>query len=616
VKRGRRWVVAVLAATVAVLALSAIALGRIGNTDRAQVTIPAFTATDMQREAKDDWIVPGGNLQGWNRSSLTQITTSNVSKLAQTWRAKLTAPEAGDPLTSLGGEAQPIAYKGALYTMDQVGRVFANDATNGNQLWYYEPRQSADPVITKGINIVAATRGVAIGGGAVYVAEPSAFVAALDPNPGKQLWVTQIASVEKGQSLSSAPIYYDGKIIMATSGGDRGASCIVFALDAKTGKALWHFNIIPASAKQAGWETWSHPLAFNGGGAVWASVSIDPQLGQAYISAGNPIPYSALLRGPGKEYFTNGIIALDLKTGKQKWFYQVVHHDLWDADQAQRPILFDWKYKGTVRKAMYFANKDGLQYIIDRSTGKPTIIPVKEVPVQQSKEANSWPTQPISAGDPTGPSSVPDPKAWEGILAPDGKPFNLGPGGAAGRFTAIDSSRYSVTAAFGTGPDGSRPAAYDPQLGLVFNEEKPGFSAFQSLPVSEIKMTLGKQTFNQLRSAPLAATPAAALAQNRLSATDVRTNKLKWTVDHANSANVAGQPSNAFTGGVMSTQGIVWAQSSNKLQAYDAKDASLLWSSPTLSGAPRGVPITYTAGGKQYVATFVANTGDLYVFGL
>jgi alcohol dehydrogenase (cytochrome c) len=634
----------ILAALVAAVALAAGLAGTAAaGTSTAKGAIPAFSAQQLTSLPGDNWITPGGDLGQQRHSTLSQINTGNVSQLVQAFHVNDVLPNVGDPAPEHGGEASHIEYNGVLYSEDMWGRVYANDATTGARLWAYEPyaRQTYTgtentPTYAggqKGMPItsataVASTRGVSIGDGKVFVQEAtSASIVALDAATGKQLWAHVVANVNMGFTISVAPVYYDGMVLAGTSGGDRGAPCIAFALDAKTGKPLWHFNMIPVKKGQPGYDTWAHPLAFNGGGAIWASLSVDPTTGLAYANTGNPIPYTAIVRGPGKEYFTNGIVALHVKTGKLAWFFQAVHHDMWDADQSQPATLYDLTYKGKLRHAAVFANKDGLWYVLDRETGKP-IIPVKETPVQQSKEVFTYPTEPIPATTPLNPQTVPDPAAWKGLTGPDGQPLNIG-SGPAGSFVAIDTKHYSVTAAFGNGASSQRPASVDTKLGLYFNESSPGFLALESETVSEIGTLLEGQNFFNMKVGPLTGTPAAAIGSSRLEAMDLRTGKMVWKVDHMNSDQVRGQPSIAFSAGTMTTDGgLLFTSSSNKLQAYDEKTGQLLWESPTLAGTITSLPMTYSVGGHQYVTAFINSTGsnaigsshgfagDLYAFRL
>jgi len=611
---------------------------------RKSAAIPAFTAAQLDQLPGDNWITPAGDLGGQRHSTLNQINTTNVKQLTQAFHVKLTMPQVGDPVPEHGGEASHIEYNGVLYSEDMFGRVYANSATTGASLWSYEPHNSGIYSGTKpgptqaggqtgapvtSASAVAATRGVSVGAGRVYVAEsPSATVVAIDATTGQMLWQHVVSDVNMGNTLSMAPVYYNGMVLGATSGGDRGAADIAFALDAKTGKPLWHFNMI-ATKNEPGYSTWTHPLAFDGGGAVWASPSVDSDAGLIYFATGNPIPYNPIVRGPGQEHYTDGILALHVDTGKLAWFYQAVHHDQWDADQSQQPVLFDMKYGGKNRKALEFADKDGLWYVLDRLTGKP-IIPVKETPVPStaadSKEASSWPTQPIPATDPLSPQTPPNPDQIKALPGPDGNPITVGTGGAAS-FTSIVTGHYAVTAAFGSGANGAKPASVDQGAGLVFNESTPGFTllAAQSLPVVGTLLE-GQSFFNELIGS-LKGTDAAAVSSSRLGAYNLKTGKMVWMVDRPNSTQPAGAPSIAFSAGTMTTAGgLLFTSSSNQIDAFDEKTGALLWTSPTLAGTITSLPMTYEVNGKQYVTAFInsagsnaigsshGEAGDLYTF--
>jgi quinohemoprotein ethanol dehydrogenase len=653
-------------ALVAVVTLGLTTFATAGPTSSAKAdvsVIPAFTAKDLTTLPGANSIAPHGDDYGQAHSSLNSINPSNVTNLKLAWQATLSAPNPGDPPVEHGGESITEAYGGTLYTEDQYGRVYAYDGTSGNYLWVFEPHNAANyagacsvPASCypngKPINmasapanivatatyiqtqdlgcglgctaitshtVVAATRGPALGDGMVFIGESTTdTVYGLDAKTGAEVWGTTVANNKDGSSISVAPVYTDGKVILATSGGDRGASCIAFALNAKTGAPLWHFNFIPTKKGMPGYDTWTHPLPYNGGAAVWGTPAVDPVNHIAYFGTGNPIPYTAVVRGPGEELFSTSEVALNTNTGKLVWAFQEPHHDQWDADQSQSAILFNEKVDGKPRQAIVMASKDGLWYVLDRLTGKP-IIPVTEEKAEPGAESSSYPTQPIPATDPLVAQCPPGTAAqWAGLIGPDGKPFDVGSGPACS-FTSIVSTHYSITAAFGHGASSQRPASVDQNRGLYFNESSPGFNAYESQPASEITLLQGGRFSNEI-SASLTGTPAGDPNVNgsRLAAYSLSTGKLVWEDDHMNAAGTF-TPSAAYSAGTMSTDsGLLFTESHGALQAYDSTNGKLLWQSQQLGSGSglTSLPMTYEANGKQYVLLYQDSTSVVYAFSL
>jgi alcohol dehydrogenase (cytochrome c) len=609
-----------------VLSVASVAVAHVGASGHATVSIPAFATSDLTASPTDNWITQGGNLAGNRYSAASAITTSNVGGLKQAWHVVLKT-SVSEPPALLGAEAPQLEYNGTVFAEDLYGRVYARDATTGAPIWTFEPHNTPAKVPLKFQNAsallkvtgpFASTRGMAMNNGMIYAEEPLGKMVAINASDGKLAWATQVAPVQQAAGLSAAPVYYNGEIIGATSNGDQGFPCFAFALNATTGKLLWKFGVIPDKPGEAGYSTWTHPLPWDGGGAIWNTATVDPNNGLVYFGVGNPIPYPGLQRGPGKEYFVDGTLALNAATGKEAWYFQEVHHDLWDADQSQAPMLTSVDYKGVKQDAIVSADKDGLWYVLSADTGKP-IIPVTEMKVQQSAEAHTWPTQPIPATQPLVPQNVPDRGAWAKLTAPDGKPYNIGPGGPAGSFTAMDSNSYSVTAAFGQGASGNKPAAYDPTTGWEVEETTPGFSAFEAVPVSEITTKLNYFNFGAVftyKSASLKGTPAAT-AGTRLEALNPSTGKLVWTNDRITPTNPkALATATPFTGGIAISNGVIWANGGAHLQAFSEKTGKLLWSSPVLAGASDSPPTVYEVNGTEYVTTLIGAKGDLYAFAL
>ena len=188
-----------------------------------------------------------------------------------------------------------------------------------------------------------------------------AKLVALDQRTGKVVWSIQAEDPKLGFSITSAPLYYDGMVITGFAGGDLGTRGRVKAFDAKTGKLEWTFYTVPGPG-EIGHETWPQDSDVwkYGGAAVWQTPAIDPELGLIYFSTGNPGPVLNGALREGDNLFSVSIVAIEAKTGKYRWHFQQVHHDIWDYDSPNPVILFDAPYDGKLRKGLAQARQDRL----------------------------------------------------------------------------------------------------------------------------------------------------------------------------------------------------------------------------------------------------------------
>jgi len=285
------------------------------------------------------------------RNPASEIDSSNVSSLEVAWKA-------GIPGTSNFGSyaATPVIDKGVIYSQDLGSNVQALSLDSGEVLWsrmYNQPDEGPN--------------GVVVAGGRVFGATPTeAF--ALDQKTGKQVWSTVLARNEH-EGIDMAPGYRNGMVYVSTvplntneqyEGGGVG---ILWALDAKSGKKIWHFNTVPN-------DLWGNPNV-NAGGGVWYPPAFDEK-GFMYFGTGNPAPYPGTPEfpsgssRPGPNLYTNSLIKLNAKTGKMVWYHQVTPHDLYDWDFQGPPILM----KAGGRQIVVAAGKSGIVLAADRETGK------------------------------------------------------------------------------------------------------------------------------------------------------------------------------------------------------------------------------------------------------
>jgi PQQ-dependent dehydrogenase (methanol/ethanol family) len=585
---------------VALIALALAVVGAAGATSTI-APAPVFAPQLLSMNSGDDWLTVGGGLSDQRHSTLTQINASNISGLKLAWSGTFGLPKAAARVPE---EGAAVAYQGVLYMPNGLNAVQAIDGTTGKALWNYTPVNDTPALLP-------ANRGLALGDGKVFEGQNDGNVVALDQQTGQPIWKTKVGDPTDGISFTSAPVYYQGMVIEGATGGDWGGRSFALALDAKTGAELWRWYVAPTPGS-LGSGSWGINEWQRGGGAIWIYPSIDITTGLLYLVTGNPIPWNG--RGPGSNLWSDSIVALHVQSGQFAWGFQTVHHDIWDYDVTNPPVLFDLNYGNGVTPAMGVASKTGWVYILNRVTGK-SILGVAEKKVPQlkgaaAKYANLSKTQPYPVGEPfTNQCSTR--KQWPG-QAPDGKPYLVGCIFTPYAYAKGQSSFLASAPAVEGGVDW-QPAAYDPATHLQYLCSISGAgTALGAIPNAEKTIVPGQLSLGANFGPPSLNTPN----QMQLVAMDMLTNKVAWKVTQPASKDKK-VPSQRCSG-VMSTPGLVFAGQSNtkQLGAYDPATGKNLWLSSALPTAPSGPPVTYTgANGKQYVVVLGA-TGLIYGFSL
>jgi quinohemoprotein ethanol dehydrogenase len=569
----------------------------------AQSTIspaPAFTPGQEQQVAGADWITVGGGLNSARHSILTQITSSNVSGLKLAWTGTFNLPKAAAAVPEEGGA---LAYQGVLYMPDGLNAVQALDGTTGKALWNYTPKNDSPALLP-------AVRGLAIGDGKIFEGQNDGNIVALNQLNGQPIWKTKVGDPTDGIQFTSAPVYYNGMVVEGASGGDWGGRSFAIALDAHTGDELWRWYVAP-SPGSLGSGSWGINEWQRGGGAIWIYPSVDVTSGLLYLVTGNPVPWNG--RGPGKNLWSDSIVALHIGSGTFAWGFQTVHHDIWDYDVTNPPILFDLTYNGQITPAVGVASKTGWVYLLNRLTGKSILgIAEKKVPQLKgaaAKYANLSKTQPYPIGEPF-TSQCSTRKQWPG-KAPDGKPFIVGC-----IFTpyayAKGKPSFIASAPAAEGGVDWQPSAYDPATHYEYLCSISGAgTALGAIPNAEKTIVPGVLSLGVNFG-----TPSKVPDAMQIVAMDMQTNKVAWKVTQPPSTSKS-VPS-ARCSGILSTPGLIFAGQENtkQLGAYDPATGKNLWLSAKLPQATGGPPITYTgADGKQYIAV-LGNTGLIYGFSL
>ena len=324
---------------------------------------------------KANWLLHGRTYDNQRYSPLTQITPANIKSLSLVGLVQtgMTA----------SFETTPIVANGVMYiTSPVVGRkmlIMAVNATTGERLWDVTYNLGAFQVCCGPVN-----RGIALGYGNVYVATLDDHLIALDAKDGHTVWQSTIVNAQYGYSETLAPQIYDGMVIVGSAGGEWALRGFVAAYDAKTGQQKWRWDSTDPKTYEG--DSWK-----GGGAMVWTTPAIDPKLGLVIFSTGNPNPDLDGTRRAGDNLYSDSIVALDVHTGKLKWYYQEVKHDVWDYDAVSNVVLFDVHQNGETIPAAAEAGKVGWVFIVDRRTGK--LIRKSDPYVMMSKNMFTTPTK-------------------------------------------------------------------------------------------------------------------------------------------------------------------------------------------------------------------------------
>jgi quinohemoprotein ethanol dehydrogenase len=578
-----------------------------GSSEEGAIAMaPDFTSEELWEHAGDNWVTNGGSTTNDRFSTLDEINTENVAELKGDWMTKIGANATA---AKFSAEGQALEYEGTIYVPDGADDVFALDASTGKILWTYEPNLPPDPlgeVICCGWD----NRGVAIGDGMVFVSQLNGNQVALDQKTGKVRWSTNIEKAQAGFSITSAPLYYDGRVYVGGSGGEYGIRGRLTALDAKTGKIDWRFWTTPSPSEPGG-DTWPKGTdAYKHGGAsIWNTPTVNPKTNMLYFSTSNASPWVGDER-PGENLFTASIVALNAETGEYKWHYQMVHHDLWDFDAPSPTVLFEGEMNGEQVEAVGEPEKTGWVYLVDQKTGKP-IYPIPEVKVPQDPSQNTWPTQPEPTMPPFSPrtATAEAVKNAEAAVASE-KPRPKVVGSKIFTPMSSDPNVINLTANSATGGDNWPASSYDPEsntyvvcslagsLGLVVPPKPQQYKEGENYIGSDTVIASG---FN---------------VEGFVTAYDMSTGKIKWQNKFPKES--------CYSGAVTTAGGLTFiGKNDGNLVAFDTETGKELWSFQTGAGANTTVTpfedegeekIAIYAGGNSLAAT--AHGENFWVFSL
>jgi len=511
--------------------------------------------TEIADPKLGDWPTYHGRLSGNRHSSLGQIHTGNVAQLAPKWIFSI--PNARRL------EVTPVVVDGVMY-VTTANRAYALDAQSGRQIWRYQRP------LTKGLVGDAAgaiNRGVAVLDDKVFMVTDHAHLIALHRLTGRLLWDVEMADYRQHYGATSAPLVVKDLVISGISGGDEGVRGFLDAYKASTGERVWRFWTIPAPGEPLS-ETWvgnalpPSVVLQHGCAATWLTGTYDPQANLLYWTTGNPCPDYNGDERKGDNLYSDSVLALEPETGKLRWYYQYTPHDLHDWDAQQTPMLIDAEFQGRRRQLLAQANRNGFFYVLDRITG--ALLLAKPFVEQLT---------------------------WASGIGPDGRPQVLSGGAPTPAGMKVCPAVEGATNWMST--------SYNPEAGLfyVMALEKCVIYSKSTEPWERGKSFYGGGT-REVPDEP---------GRKYLRAIDVQTGKIVWQYPQIG-------PGNSWGGTLSTTGGLVFfGDDSGAFAAVEAKSGKPLWYFHT-NELWKASPMTYLAGGKQYVA--VAAGSNILAFGL
>ncbi len=503
-------------------------------------------------------------------SALSQITPENVRGLKVAWSFSTGVLR--------GHEGAPLVVDNTMYVVTPFPNVaYAFDLTQpGIPLkWKFRPNTAQAAVGIACCDVV--NRGAAYSNGIVVYNRLDGHTVAVRAADGTQLWDTQLGDINRGETMTMAPMIAKGKVFVGNSGGEMGVRGWLVALDLQTGKELWRAYSTGPDADvrigsrykpfyptdrgtDLGATSWPGTSWKTGGGAVWGWLSYDPELNLIYHGTSNPGPWNPDAR-PGDNKWTCAILARDADTGEVVWAYQITPHDMWDYDGVNENILADLPMNGAQRKVLVHFDRNGYQYTIDRATGE-VLLAKPFVPV-------NW-------------SSGFDLKTGRAQLVP-------------AKMTAQGKKTEDICPSLEGGKN-EQPAAFSPKTGLFY------------VPTNNLCMDFEVRSVSYIAGTPYIGANAPEKAgpggyRGELMAWDATTGTKRWGI----------KEQFPVWSGVLATAGNLafYGTLDGWFKAVDATTGAELWKLKLGSGII-GNPMTFLGPDKkQYIAVYSGIGGDM-----
>ncbi len=567
------------------------------------------------------WSDYGGDADASQYSALSQINRTNVSKLKVAWSYKI-----GDGSLYL---FNPVVVDGVMYVMGKGNSIVALNAATGREVWSHP--NGAGAITTRGLNYWQSADGNTrrlLYANANYLVELDARTGMAVPAFGNDGRVDlreglgrEVAKISV-QSMTPGRVFEDLIIVgSATNQEYDSAPGDIRAYNVRTGKLAWTFHTIPHEG-EFGYETWPNSPEASwktvGGANAWAEMSVDVARGILYVPTASPKYNFYGADRKGANLFGDCLLALDARTGKRLWHFQMVHHDIWDYDNATAPKLMTVRHNGQMVDVVAQAGKTGFLYVFNRVTGEP-LWPIEERPVPKSDMPGeeAWPTQPFP--------TAPPPFARQAFGVKDLSPY-IDDAAEAARFRAdIEGARNeglftppglknTIEMPGNNGGANFGGAAIDPEHGTMFVVSKD-FPAMLKLgltgPNSSSDATGDPKTLRYKSAFGFMVTSSGLSAikppWTTFTAYDLNAGTIKWQIPLGQVPELAAKGITNTgahfpkVGPVVTAGGLIFTGTRDRdIRALDVETGKELWKAE-VEAAVEGIPAVYEVGGKQYV---------------
>jgi alcohol dehydrogenase (cytochrome c) len=557
-------------------ALSAIGLAAVsGPAAAADVTPQRLQNTASEPQ---NWLMVHHDYDNSRHSALKEINRDNVQKLSPKFTFSIGGRATGGTMRGKE-ESTPLVDDGFMYVTDTWSRVMKFDVRSGTEavpLWRYDPK----------IRVSRTTRGLAMYGNRVFLSTYDARLIALNRDNGEVVWEVLAAAPmdpatgtpSKAQAFSGAPLAIKtrgGRELVVqgeSTGGSMGTRSWIGGFDLNTGQLVWRTFTIPAPG-EPGSETWkdNHNAYRIGGASVWQTASFDPATNLLYFGTGDAFPTFDPEFRPGDNLYTASTLAVDADTGKIAWFFQETPNEHWDFDTPSPKMLYDATINGETRKVVANFSRNGFYYTHDRASGQ-------FLRADQYQEKVTW---------------------TKGIDPKTGKPLDYDPTSDVQRYAGLGQRRGKPgqeSCPWYSGSPTFFPPTFDAKRIIAYVSGAEGCSGgtIVQTPMDEQKDWVGLRMCCQEQGR--------ATAHGAVWALDVRTGKIVAKAQYP-------IPNES---GMLSTDGdlVFTGHHTGRLVAYDADTLKEAWSF-SLGTPITAPPMTYSVGGKQYIAVVAGGEAGL-----